>query len=158
MYYYTRIRANIISSFGGFYMKNPENRKQVRNEILVFRQKGLVFNVEPGKKLLGCIKEALQPEFIAEWVYSLYQFYTVEDLVRYPAAIVLPYSVMSYRFTELYALAIPIFVPSPEFFLQYYDSGTKMFGLGWDRTSTKRPMCNSDYKLEEKMRPSVDRL
>ena len=95
---------------------------------------------------------------IAEWVYTLYPFYTIHDLVAHPAVVMLPYSVMSYRFTELYALAIPIFVPSPKFYLEYYDPGTKMFGIGWDRTSTKRPMCSTDSKLEDAMRQPLNRL
>ena len=139
-------------------MKIPERRKTPRNEILVFRQKGLIFNVQPGTDFLRQVKETLEPEMIAEWVYTLYPFYKIEDLVRHPAIVMLPYSVMSYRFTEMYALAIPIFVPSPKFYLEYYDSGTKMFGIGWDRTSTKRPMCSTDSKLEDAMRIPVNRL
>ena len=158
MQYYTGIRGKIISSYGGFYMKNPEKRGRSRKEILVFRQKGFVFNVQPGEEFLRNVKESLEPEIIAEWVYTLYPFYTIEDLVTHPAVVMLPYSVMSYRFTELYALAIPIFVPSPKFYLEYYDRGTKMFGIGWDRTSTKRPMCSTDSKLEDAMRKPVNRL
>jgi hypothetical protein len=158
MQYYTGIRGKMISSYGGFYMKNPDKRSRSREIILVFRQKGLIFNMNPGEEFVRNVKEALEPEMIAEWVYTLYPFYTIEDLVSHPAVIMLPYSVMSYRFTELYALAIPIFVPSPKFYLEYYDRSTKMFGIGWDRTSTKRPMCNTDSKLEEAMRKPLNRL
>ena len=139
-------------------MKRPKRNETTKNEILVFRQKGLIFNVQPGTDFLRQVKETLEPEMIAEWVYTLYPFYKIEDLVRHPAIVMLPYSVMSYRFTEMYALAIPIFIPSPKFYLEYFDRGTKMFGIGWDRTSSKRPMCNSDSKLEAEMRPSTNRL
>ena len=139
-------------------MKRQKRNETTKNEILVFRQKGLIFNVQPGTDFLRQIKETLEPEMIAEWVYTLYPFYKIEDLVRHPAIVMLPYSVMSYRFTEMYALAIPIFIPSPKFYLEYFDRGTKMFGIGWDRTSSKRPMCNSDSKLEAEMRPSTNRL
>ena len=44
------------------------------------------------------------------------------------------HSVMSYRFTELYAMAIPIFAPSPKFFLNFEDSTDGIRGLGPDRT------------------------
>ena len=157
MKYYTGLHGKLISSFSGFYTKTKDEINVSRREILVFRQKGLIFNVQPGTEFLTNVKKSLTPEFDADWVYNLYPFYKTKDLLRHPAVIMLPYSVMSYRFTELYALNIPIFVPSPKFFLDYYDRGTKMFGLGWDRTSTKRPMCHTDSKLEELMRPSANR-
>ena len=43
-------------------------------------------------------------------------------------------SVMSYRTTELYAMAILIFAPSPRFYMNYEDPDLKTLGLGWDRT------------------------
>ena len=91
----------------------------------------------------------------AEWVYKLYSCYTIEDLNKHPAAIILPYSVMSYRITELYALGIPLLIPSLRFYLSYYDSGNKQFSLGWDRTSTKTPYCKKDANLERKMRLNI---
>ncbi len=48
--------------------------------------------------------------------HDLYPTYTLHDLVSHPAIIMLPYSVMSYKLTEFYALSIPIFVPSPKFY------------------------------------------
>ena len=159
MQYYTGIRGTLISSFGGFYMTNNDDKRTIyRKEILVFRQKGFIYSAQPGKDFLRNVRKSLEPELIAEWVYTLYPFYKDSDLIKHPAVIMLPYSVMSYRFTEMYALTIPIFVPSPKFYLEYYDKGTKMFGLGWDRTSTKPPMCKSDSELERKMRPSTNRL
>ena len=63
------------------------------------------------------IKEAFAPELSAEYVYDLYkEGYQPEDLAKHRAVITLPYSVMSYRTSELYALAIPLFVPSLKFF------------------------------------------
>ena len=41
---------------------------------------------------------------------------------------------MSYRTSELYAMAIPIFAPSPKFYMNYQDPDNGRFGLGWDRT------------------------
>ena len=91
----------------------------------------------------------------AEWVYKLYSFYTVEDLAKHRAVIMLPYSVMSYRITELYALAIPMFIPSPKFYLNYYDPTIQQFSIGWDRTSTKSPYCHQHLKLEQQMRTNI---
>ena len=158
MRYYTGLKPNIISSFAGFYMTGGNEIHLQQTEILIFKGKGKIFGFEIAEEFVKKVKESLHPEFTAEWVYTLYPFYTIQDLTKHPAVITLPYSVMSYRFTELYALAIPIYAPSPKFFLNYYDPGTKMFGLGWDRTSTNAPMCETDPELEGKMRPPIKRL
>ena len=50
------------------------------------------------------------------------------------AVVLLPYSVRSYKLTEFYALAIPIFVPSIRFF-------RTVGGFGADRTATSAPYC-----------------
>ena len=114
------------------------------------------------------VKEVLSPEFSAEQVYVVYQKYTTEDLGRHRAVISLPYSVMSYRTTELYALGMPLFIPSIKFYMNYYDFNRRApgesadilksgwFGLGWDRTSTSCPFCDSDPNLELEMRPSLN--
>ncbi len=101
------------------------------------------------------MKQTLQPEFSAERVYDIYSFYTVKDLASHPAIIMLPYSVMSYRLTELYALGIPLFMPSPKFYLHYYDPEANRFGIGHDRTSTSEPYCTMQYNLESVMRPAL---
>ena len=45
---------------------------------------------------------------------KLYGVYKLNDLRRHRAAIVLPYAVMSFGLTELYALRVPLFAPSRE--------------------------------------------
>ena len=62
-------------------------------------------------------------------VKAVYGHWTLNSLARHPAFVVFPYSVMSYKMTELYSLGVPIFVPSPKCFLEYG-------GIGRDRTST----------------------
>lgn len=62
---------------------------------------------------------------------------------------------MSYRITELYALTIPLFIPSLKFYLNYYDPVNRQFSIGWDRTSTNRPYCKDEPNLEQKMRPNI---
>jgi hypothetical protein len=91
----------------------------------------------------------------AEWVHKIYSYYSVDELNKHPAVIILPYSVMSYRITELYALKIPLFIPSLKFYRNFYDPTSKHFSLGWDRTSTKPPYCNNSTTLELEMRPNV---
>ena len=60
---------------------------------------------------------------------------------------------MSYRLTEVYNMAIPLFFPSPRFFLNYIQNGRR--GMGHDRTSTTEPYCHTDPELESKMRPNI---
>jgi hypothetical protein len=68
----------------------------------------------------------------------------------------LPYSVMSYKLTEFYALAIPLFVPSPRFYINHIDPDSKTRGIGPDRASTSRYYCNSQPSLELEMRPALE--
>ena len=75
-------------------------------------------------------------------VYSHYEF---SNLVHYPAIVYIPYSVMSYKLTEFYALGIPLFMPSMKFFHAHG-------GLGRDRTSVSRPYC-SNPNLDNEMKP-----
>ena len=109
------------------------------------------------------IKEAFAPELSAEYVYDLYrEGYQPEDLAKHRAVITLPYSVMSYRTSELYALAIPLFVPSLKFFRfvnrtvmtwttnknslfcvfrAHFSKKMQTWSLGWDRTISGQPYC-----------------
>ena len=146
--FYTGIKPELLSSFSGYYnddsLYNP-----TRKEFLIFCLRG------GGNYFIQNVKQALQPEFFAERVYDLYKFYTAKDLANHPAIIMLPYSVMSYRLTELYAMAIPLFMPSPAFFLNFYDPNTQQHSLGHDRTSTSKPYCSIQKNLEFEMRPSL---
>jgi len=85
----------------------------------------------------------------------VYKPYTPEYLGRHQAIISLPYSVMSYRTTELYALGVPLFIPSIKFYMNYYNEKYKTFGFGSDRTMTKPPYCKSNPELEHRTRPKI---
>ena len=155
-YYNPNLNPTLISSHAGFYM-NKYGENVNRNEILIFKKRGKLKGVDPAEQFLQKVKEVLAPELYAEWVYNLYdEQYTPDDLIRHPAVITLPYSVMSYRTSELYASAIPIFAPSLKFYQKYYDPSIKQFSLGWDRTSTKpykvNMKCSLDSNAEKKMR------
>ena len=146
--YYTGIKPQLLYSFSGYYtdynLYNP-----TKKEYLIFCLR------EGARDFIQKVKTTLAPEFSAQRVYDVYDFYTLKDLATHPAVIMLPYSVMSYRFTELYALAIPLFLPSPKFYLRHYDPDTKKFGIGHDRTSTSEPYCTMQYNLESVMRPAL---
>jgi len=155
MRYYTGIQPTLVPSFGGFYYDSSLYVGN-RNEILVF-------SYPPKSKFFfKKVKESLLPEYSAVQVYDIYPKYTPEKLGRHRAVITLPYSVMSYRTTELYALGMPLFVPSIKFYSNYnglgnnstdFKSTDNWLGLGWDRTSTSHPYCSADSKLESQMRP-----
>ena len=152
----SRNRKSLIPSYGGFYIDN-NLYKGDKPEILIF--------CYDSKQFVKNVTDSLSPEFRSRQVYDMYKFYTSKDLGRHRAVITLPYSVMSYRTTELYALGIPIFAPSIKFYLNYYvpksnesaqDGALSMtgdLGIGWDRTSTSMPYCHKDPDLETKMRP-----
>ena len=153
--YYTGIQATLVPSFGGFYYDSSLYVGN-KNEILVF-------SYPPKSKFfLKKVQESLLPEYSAVQVYDIYPKYTPEKLGQHRAVITLPYSVMSYRTTELYALGMPLFVPSIKFYSNYNGLGNSLtdlkstdnwLGLGWDRTSTSHPYCSADPKLESQMRP-----
>lgn len=55
---------------------------------------------------------------------QLYGHYNLQQVAEHRAIILLPYAVLSYGMTELYALDVPIFVPSVPFAVQlgiFYD-------------------------------------
>ena len=53
----------------------------------------------------------------------LYKRWDITQLAAHRAIIYMPYSVMSYKFTELYAMSIPLFVPSLKYFNEYASFG-----------------------------------
>ena len=130
--------------FLGYYI--TEEYHPTRQEYLIFT---VHTKVPP---FIAKVKNAIQP-FKADFVYDLYSPYSPADLTNHPAIIALPYSVMSYRLTEVYNMAIPLFLPSPRFYLNYVEKGRR--GMGHDRTSTSEPYCHSDPALELKMRPEI---
>lgn len=148
MRYYTGLSPRLVPSYSGFYASSVLY-KPVKEQLLIF-------SLPKNNQFPSSVKQVLQPEFSAEYVYKVYKDYKLTDLAGHPAVISMPYSVMSYRLTELYALAIPMFVPSPRFYLNYYNKQQRNVGLGHDRTMTSEPYCPNHPKLEAKMRPSLD--
>jgi hypothetical protein len=144
--YYTGIQATLVPSYSGLYFDN-NLYKGDNKKILIFCYDSRAF--------VNRVKETLLPEFSADQVYDVYTPYTPEALGRHQAIISLPYSVMSYRTTELYALGVPLFIPSIKFYMNYYNEKYKRFGFGSDRTMTTPPYCKSNPELEHKTRPKI---
>ena len=148
-YYNPKLNPILLSSYAGYYMKQYTVEDVKRKEILIFKKRGTIRGVHPGEPFVHKVKEALKPEINAEWIYTLYNnHFEPGDFIRHPAVIVLPYSVMSYKFSELYSSAVPIFAPSFVFYQNYYDASIMQFSLGWDRTVN--PMI--DPGVEKRMR------
>jgi hypothetical protein len=59
---------------------------------------------------------------------QLYGHYEYHQLLNHRAIVIFPYAMMSYGITELYALGIPILVPTIDLLIE--------LGLGNDRTTT----------------------
>lgn len=51
-------------------------------------------------------------------IRNIYSHYEYTDLVKHPAAIILPYSAFAASIVELYHLCIPLFVPTPDYLLR----------------------------------------
>ena len=147
--YYTGLNPTLTPGFGGFYISAKYSKPKKKNF--------LIFTVyQRTNNFIREVQETLKPELSANFIHDVYKFYHSEDLTNHPAIISLPYSVISYRLVELYAMGIPIFIPSVPFFINFTDTDRGRNGIGWDRTSTSHPYCNIDPHLEEKMRPSPD--
>lgn len=63
--------------------------------------------------------------------------YELEDLAKYRAALVLPYSITNTKSLEQYEMNIPLFVPTQEFAVD--------LGLFDDRTATYTPYCSERF-------------
>ena len=146
MKYYTGLKPLLVPAFSGYYISS-RHTKPTADTILIFTLSSRI------DSFIREVKAALAPELSADYVYDVYKFYRPEDLTNHPAIVSLPYSVMSYRTVELYIMGIPLFFPSIKFLMNFTDVKRNMNGLGWDRTSTSSPYCDTDPQLEEKMRP-----
>ena len=83
-------------------------------------------------------------KFTLKNVRELYPRYELSDLVQHRAVVYMPHSVMGYAMTELYSLALPLFMPSMKFM-------QNIKPLGPDRSSLsayycKKPELDKDIK------------
>ncbi len=134
--HYTGIDPLPLHSYCGEYtMPSIHPFNPTKNEILLFSHMR-----KKGNELVAQVKR-----FKIVDVYSLYKTYTLKDLVSHRAIVYIPYSVMSYKMSEIYSLGIPVFVPSVKFFRNNH-------GFGPDRSSLSRFYCKNP-KLDDQMKP-----
>ena len=72
---------------------------------------------------------------------SLYSYYAFSDLVKHRAVIFVTYAVMCYKVCELYALNIPMIVPSIKFYRTVFK------GFGGDRVTHGGFYCPKDKEV-----------
>lgn len=121
--HYTGIIPLPLFSFSGFYTQVPGNEySPTHNEILVFNFWEDSIKTSTSKFVLKNVRE-------------LYPTYSLANLASHRAIVFFPYSVMSYKFTELYSLSIPLFLPSMQLMR------AKRF-VNLDRTSLSHLYCN----------------
>eukprot|EP00668_Euglena_longa_P004810 GGOE01005634.1.p1 GENE.GGOE01005634.1~~GGOE01005634.1.p1 ORF type:complete len:446 (-),score=107.29 GGOE01005634.1:379-1692(-) len=116
--YYTGLTPILLTS-NAFFYANSAQYKPTRREILV----GPLRHIKQQEHLFDDLKNAAVRRGHKErWVFAspkkLYGQFTFEQVATHRAVVVLPYAVMSYSITELYAMGIPLFVPSIEMMVQ----------------------------------------
>ena len=128
--HYTGLDPILLFSSSLFYTaNNPYN--PTRDEILVF-------------DWLDGFGTDIQ-KFTLKDVRTLYPRYQLSDLVKHRAVVYMPHSVMGYAMTELYSLALPLFMPSMKFM-------QTIKPLGADRSSLSALYCKNP-KLDKDIKP-----
>jgi hypothetical protein len=139
--YYTGLDAILLPTNAFWYAFNVTKFTQTRNEILVgplqHSSHSLIANMEEAAKLRNSSLKFATAK-------SLYGRYELEQLANHRAVVLLPYAVLSYGITELYALGIPIFVPSIEFIVK--------LKLIHDRTLIDNYYCGPQLKFSDMSR------
>jgi hypothetical protein len=143
--YYTGLDAILLPVNSLWYAFNVTRFTQSRAEILVGplqnRKHPLIANMTQ-------TAAALNSSFQFATAKSLYGHYQLQQIANHRAVILLPYAVLSYGITELYALGIPIFVPSIDFIVH--------LKLVRDRTLIDPFYCGRKLKFKDmpKQHPS----
>ena len=133
--HYTGLSVAPLYSYSGFYTSGHSYNPS-RPEILVFGWDDR-FKTEI-------------VEFKLVDTHKLYKRYKLSDLVSHRAIVYRAYSVMSYKLTEFYSLAIPLFMPSMKFYRTFRSFGS-------DRSSLSKFYCNKP-ELDEDMKPHPSSL
>ena len=128
--HYTGLSVAPLYSYSGFYTLG-HRYNPTRPEILVFGWDDR-------------FREEIT-EFKLVYTHKLYRRYELSDLVSHRAIVYRAYSVMSYKLTEFYSLAIPLFMPSMKFY-------QKVHSFGKDRSSLSAPYCKNP-RMDKNMKP-----
>ena len=136
--YYTGLDAILLPVNSLWYAFNITRFTQSRTEILVGP---LQHNSHPLIANMTAAAAAMNSSFKFATTKSLYVHFQLQQIADHRAVILLPYAVLSYGITELYALGIPIFIPSIEFLVN--------LKLVHDRTLIDPFYCGRKLKFED---------
>ncbi len=125
--HYTGLEVVPLHSYAGYYTKHVKYNP-IREEIILVEH-GVPLHTNKFK-LVG--------------MKSLYKHYELADLGQHRAIVYVAYSVMSFKLTEFYSMAIPLFMPS----LKYYRT---VHHFGPDRSSLSSFYCKNET-LDKVMR------
>ena len=129
LWHYTGLDVLPLFSYSGYYVGTyPYN--PTREEIPIFVRNEQFWN--------DGFKSKIKKYKIVD-VKQLFPWFEFYLLVAYRAIIYLPYAVMSYKMTELYALNIPLFFPSMKYLQTIKD-------LGRDRSILAADWCGGGPK------------
>lgn len=118
--YFTGLRPTILSTNSFYYAGHGVTQfTKARPEILVGpMQRGDCGGDWAFCNMLRDMNGAGAGQFNFVPVKALYGRFTLQDIANHRAAVLIPYAVLSYGITEMYALGVPLFVPTPEFLVQ----------------------------------------
>ena len=136
--YYTGLDAIFLPVNSLWYAGNATKFTQNRTEILVGP---LQHHSHPLITNMTSAAVALNTSFRFSTVKSLYGNYELQQIANHRAVVLFPYAVLSYGITELYALGIPMFVPSIEFIFK--------LKLVYDRTLLDPFYCGGRLKFAD---------
>eukprot|EP00775_Hariotina_reticulata_P005751 gene5751-5991_t len=103
--YFTGLQAELLPSSSLWYAHNTTLFTKSRSEILVGP-------AHSSRDLPSVFRDSKRHTFAH--IKELYPRYELQNLADHRAVVILPYSVNAYGMVELYALGIPMFVPSVE--------------------------------------------
>ena len=136
--YYTGLDAILLPTNAFWYAFNVTRWTEARSEILVGPLQHS--NYPLIQRMTGAARMRKSP-FRFATAKNLYGHYELQQIADHRAIVLLPYAVLSYGITELYALGIPIFIPSIEFLVQ--------LKLVSDRTLLDDSYCGKHLKFTD---------
>ncbi|CAM4838225.1 unnamed protein product [Rotaria magnacalcarata] len=136
--YYTGLDAILLPTNSLWYAFNVTRFTQARTEILVGP---LQTHNHPLMIDMKNAATALNSSFQFASAKILYGHYHLQQIADHRAVVLLPYAVLSYGITELYALGIPMFVPTIDFIVE--------LNLVIDRTLIDKFYCGRSLKFDD---------
>ena len=130
--YFTGIDAPLLSSHSLTYTAgNVYCNGACRPEILVGPLQML------DNPNIARMNQAAEGQWLFVGVKTLYKHFELQDISNHRAMVLLPYAVLSYGITEVYALGVPLFVPSIRFLVD--------LGLLTDKNTNSPSYCGPGF-------------